>query len=129
MENLALRLEEVGAAGTYSLNCSVDELRAAVILAGYMLFEADLAQVQGKSEFLAALAKAITAPDWFGHNFDALADALEDVAPASGYVLLLRNGDDTLGLATAEHHIVMEIFSSTVAFWKSQGKAFWIFYC
>ena len=129
MDNLALRLKEIDKTGVHSLNCSADELRAAVKLAGYLLFEADLAQVQGKGEFLAALAKAITAPDWFGHNFDALADALGEVAPASGYVLLLRNGGDTFGLTIAERDVVMDIFSGTVAFWKSQGKAFWIFYC
>ncbi len=128
MNTLCTRLKNVDEAGVYQLNCSVDELRAAVALAGYTLFEADLAQVQGKGEFLAAMARAITAPDWFGHNFDALADALGDIAPASGYVLLLRHGGDMLGLSDVEHHIAMEVFSSTTAFWKSQGKPFWVFF-
>ncbi|MDO8413104.1 MAG: barstar family protein [Gallionellaceae bacterium] len=130
MDNLALHLKDMNKAGTYRLGCSVEALRAAVTLAGYILFEADLTQAQGKGEFLAALARAVSAPDWFGHNFDALADALGDLTwhPASGYVLLLRNGGDTLGMTTAEHTTVMEIFGNTTAFWKSQGKPFWVFF-
>ena len=106
------------------------ELRTAVAQAGYVLFEADLTQVQGKGEFLAAIAQAISAPNWFGHNFDALADVLGDLSwqPASGYVLLILNGGEALGLATAEHACVMEIFTDTTALWKKQRKPFWVFF-
>ena len=130
MDKLALHLKEVNQAGIYRLNCSVAELRTAVALADYILFEADLSQVQGKGEFLAILARVLSAPDWFGHNFDALADALGDLTwqTAPGYVLLLRNGGNTLGMTTAEHTTVMEIFANTTAFWKSQGKSFWVFF-
>ncbi len=130
MDTLCARLRNVDEAGTNQLNCGVDELRSAAALAAIAIFEADLSAVQSKGELLAAIAQAVKAPDWFGANWDALADALADLAwrPAAGYVLLLRNGGDTLGLSDAEHHIVMEIFSSTTAFWKSQGKPFWVFF-
>ena len=60
----------------------------------FTLFEANLAAVYDKGEFLAAVAQAIHAPDWFGNNWDALADALGDLfrQPATGYVFFLRNG-------------------------------------
>ena len=116
-------------------------MRIAAAQAALSLFEADLSAVQDKGEFLAAIAQAVKAPDWFGTNWDALADALGDFAwsnvsgsnisgqPAAGYVLLLRGGSDTLGLSAADHKIVMEIFSGTVDFWKSQDKPFWVFFC
>lgn len=34
---------------------------------------------QTKAEFLDRIAAALSFPDWFGHNFDALADSLQDV--------------------------------------------------
>ncbi len=131
MDALCARLQDVNEAGAYRLNCPPDELRAAAAQAGFALFEADLAQVQGKGEFLAAVAQAIKAPEWFGNNWDALADALGDLSwqPAPGYVLLLHNGDETLGLSAADHGIVSEIFAATVSFWKSQGKPFRVFLC
>ncbi|MDH4284737.1 MAG: barstar family protein [Gallionellaceae bacterium] len=130
MKALCARLKNIKEAGAYQLNCSVGELREAAEESSYTLFECDLAGRQGKGEFLAAIAQAIKAPEWFGHNFDALADALSDLSwsEAPGYVLLLRNGGEMLGLQN-DHSIATEIFADAAAFWKSQGKAFWIFYC
>jgi hypothetical protein len=44
-------------------------------------------------------------------------------------VLLLRNDNDMLGMASEDHNIALEIFADTIAFWKSQDKPFWIFFC
>lgn len=130
MSTLCTRLKNVGEAGVYRLNCSADELREAVEESGFTIFDSDLAGVHGKGEFLAALAQAIKAPEWFGHNFDALADALGDLSwsRAPGYVLLLRDGGDTFGLPD-EHAVAGQIFADAVSFWKSQGKPFWVFFC
>lgn len=131
MDDLALRLQNIKEAGVYRLNCNVDGLRAAAAQAGFALFEADVAAVQSKGEFLAAIAQAIHAPEWFGHNWDALADALGDLSwhLAPGYVLLLLNGGETLGLSAADHAIATGIFADTVNFWKLQGKPLWVFFC
>lgn len=136
MNALCERLQNVDEAGIYQLNCSIDELRIAASGAALALFEANLSAVQGKGEFLAAIAQAVKAPDWFGTNWDALADAMGDFSwssvsgqPAAGYVLLLRDGGNTIGLSASDNKIVMEIFSDTLAFWKSQGKPFWVFFC
>ena len=131
MGDLARRLMDVNEAGTYRLNCPPDELRKAAAQAGFALFEADLAAEQNKGEFIAAVAQAIKAPEWFGHNWDALADALGDLSwhPAPGYVLLLCGGDVPLGLDAKNHTTATEILAGTVIFWKSQGKPFWVFHC
>ena len=130
MSTLCTRLKNIDEAGIYQLNCSVEELRIAAEQAALVIFEADLAKVHGKGEFLAAIAQAVRAPVWFGANWDALADALGDLSwqRSPGYVLLLRNGGDTFGL-TDDHHIATEIFANTVEFWKLQGKSFWVFFC
>ncbi len=132
MDDLTRRLRDVNEAGVFGLNCHLHKLHAVTAEANMPLLEADLAAVGAKGEFLAALAQAIRAPEWFGKNWDALADALGDLSwldAAPGYVLLLRNGGETLGLDPEEHATVMKIFSEAVAFWKSQGKPFWVFFC
>jgi hypothetical protein len=136
MNILCARLQDVNEAGVYRLNCPLDELRTAVAQVEFALFEADLVAVHGKGGFLAAVALAIHAPDWFGNNWDALADALSDLSwsdvsgqPAPGYVLLLRNGGEAMGLPTADLGIATGILADTVSFWRLQGKPFWVFRC
>ena len=131
MDDLALRLKNLKEAGVYIINCELTDVHSAASEAGFTVFDADLATVQSKSEFLAVIAQAIEAHEWFGHNWDALADALGDLSwkPADGYVLMLRNGINTFNLLENDHKIAKEILESTVSYWKTQGKPFWVFSC
>lgn len=49
-----------------------------------------------KAEFLDAVGTALSFPDYYGHNFDALADCLYDVGEGTDGVLLLWDGWSTL---------------------------------
>lgn len=131
MDDLALRLKNLKEAGVYIINCELTDVHSAASEVGFTVFDADLATVQSKSEFLAVIAQAIEAPEWFGHNWDALADALGDLSwkPAAGYVLMLRNGINTFNLLENDHETAKEILESTVSYWKIQGKPFWVFSC
>jgi hypothetical protein len=126
MSDLCRRLKNVDEAGVYCLNCPVEDLQDSVFSAGFILFDADVADAQGKGEVLAELARTIQAPEWFGHNWDALADALGDLSwrEAPGYVLLLKGA--TFG--PDDYETLNNILKATVMFWKSQGKAFWVFF-
>ena len=79
MEDLCYLLKNVKGAGVFRLNCSLEALHDSVRRADFAFFEADIATAHGKGEVLAEMARAIKAPDWFGHNWDALADALGDL--------------------------------------------------
>ena len=131
MDNLALRLKDINEAGVYCINCALSDVRTAASEAGLVVFDADLASVQSKGEFLAAIAQAIAAPAWLGKNWDALADALGDLSwqSSNGYVLVLRNGGDSFNLSAGDHDIAREILDTTVSFWKQHSKPFWVFYC
>lgn len=131
MDNLSLRLKDVREAGVYQLGCRLDELYAAVAEADCVLFDVDLDEVEDKEKFIAVIAQAVRVPDWFGNNWDALADTLSDLSwqPACGYVLLLRNDNGTLGMVAEDYNMAMGIFADTIVFWKSQNKPFWIFFC
>ena len=130
MISLAQQLSNQEAAGSYTLDCSVEALRSAVDEAGFALFDTDLKGIKGKQNLLNALAVAAQFPPEFGANWDALADALCDLSwhQSGGYVLLLRNVSDTLGLSANDREIALDIFADTVVYWRQHKKAFWIFY-
>lgn len=126
MDDLHKRLRDVHEAGVYRLNCTLDDLRAAAQDAGFALIEVDLAAAHNKGALLAALAERIGAPEWFGNNWDALADALGDLSwnPAPGYVMLLRD----VNLSGSEEETLANILLEASAYWEMQGKAFWAFF-
>lgn len=123
MDDLCYLLQNPQGAGVYQLNCTLEALHESVMRAGFALFEADVATAHSKGELLAELARAIAAPEWFGHNWDALADALGDLSwrPAPGYVLLLRGEQP-------DEPALADILAATVEYWRAQGKPFWVFY-
>ena len=131
MNELAQQLNNPEAAGSYSLACSVDELRTAANEANFAMFEADLKGVKGKQNLLNALAHAAHFPPEFGANWDALADDLCDLSwcgEAAGYVLLLRNVSDTFGLSANDREIAQDILADTVVYWRQRNRAFWVFF-
>jgi hypothetical protein len=130
MDALVQQLGNREAAGSYTLGCSIDTLRSMVEEAGFALFDTELKGVKGKQNLLNALAVAANFPAEFGANWDALADALCDLSwrGANGYVLLLRNASDTLGLSANDREIALDIFADTVVYWRQHNKAFWIFF-
>ncbi|MGA7594312.1 MAG: barstar family protein [Gallionella sp.] len=130
MDKLAQQLGNREAAGSYTLDCSAEDLRSAVHDAGFALFDADLAGVKGKQNLLNVLAAAAGFPPGSGANWDALADALCDLSwsQASGYVLLLRGASDTLGLSANDREIALDILADTVVYWRQHNKPFWIFF-
>lgn len=130
MNSLTQQLNDTAAAGSYSLQCGVDELRAAAHDANFALFDADLRGIKGKQNLLNALAQAASFPPEFGANWDALADALCDLSwrEAPGYVLLLRNASDTLGLSPNDREIAQDLLADTAVYWRQRKKPFWVFF-
>lgn len=131
MNLLARQLNSPEAAGSYTLTCSVDDLRAAAKEANFSLFDVDLKGVKGKQNLLHSLAHAAGFPPEFGANWDALADDLCDLSwcgGVAGYALLLRNASDTFGLSANDREIALDILADTVVYWRQRNKPFWIFF-
>ena len=55
-----------------------------------------------KAEFLAAVGETLGFPDYYGQNFDALADCLHDIGAGTAGVVLLWDGWATLARADAK---------------------------
>lgn len=131
MSPWAQQLLEVSRAGSYTLGCDLDALRASAAEAGVMLFEVDLKGIKGKQKFIHALGGAIAVPPGFGANWDALADALCDLSwlgECKGFVLLLRNVSATLGLSAHDREIAQDILADTTLYWQQRQAPFWVFY-
>lgn len=130
MDVWAQQLRGIEQCGSYRLDCTVEVLRLCAGTAGLACFDADLKGVKGKQNFLIALAQAAHFPAEFGANWDALADALCDLSwvNSAGYVLLLRNATDSLGLSVHDREIAQDILADTVLYWQQRNKPFWIFF-
>lgn len=69
--------------------------------AGLLALEIDFSDCSDKEALLQRVAHALALPAWFGHNWDALDEALDDLSawrPATGHALLLH------GTAPLEAH-------------------------
>jgi hypothetical protein len=94
-----------GAAGVHELPPSArpEDVERAAAAAGRRFARADVSGAADKQAFLAALAAALRFPEWFGMNWDALADSLGELwhdEPAGG--VLLVDGIDALEAAAPD---------------------------
>ena len=89
------------------------------------IVEVDFARVRNKATLLSTVAKALSLPAHFGMNWDALADALQDlpVGP-EGCVLRLKDTTAAREALVSEWPIFLEILEDAAAHWKGRGKSF-----
>ncbi|WP_416977736.1 barstar family protein [Streptomyces sp. T028] len=77
----------------------------------------DLDGVMDKAALMDRCVRDLELPDWFGRNWDALADSLTDLpdGPESGPVLVVvRNWQAYAKARPEEWEIAQEVFSSAV---------------
>jgi RNAse (barnase) inhibitor barstar len=86
----------------------------------------DLEGCAGKDDTLARIGAALGFPDWFGANWDALFDCLNDLEwlPAAGYVLVLENTRGLRESASADFQVLLDILGETAAAWRERGVTF-----
>lgn len=121
-------LTDVTKSGVYHMpNMDKAPIVAAAEANGYAAFRVDLAKSDDKDQMLATIGKALDFPDWFGHNFDALADCLGDMnwRPAEGYLVMLEHCDGIHSKAETEFVTTLQIFQQAAEDWREQGIAFW----
>lgn len=72
---------------------------------------------------LRAIAQALSFPDWFGGNWDALEDCLGDLSwrPGNGHVLVFRNWQ---ALSSDDLGALIDVLRSSAEYWSGRGKPF-----
>jgi len=78
----------------------------------------DLAGCHDKYDLLRRLAVSLQLPATFGHNWDALADCLRDLAwlPAWGHVLLFEHADALRQAAEADFAVLLGVLDDAATF-------------
>lgn len=137
--DLGTLLADPAQAGTYFVD---DRDSAAMVEAAetldYQVSRVDLRECAGKAQLLERLGEAMRFPDWFGGNWDALADALTDLSwwPANGYLLLLEHsgdwqrapggaGSEADDARAADLAVLLDILNEAARAWAEQDTAFW----
>lgn len=93
---------------------------------GWRCFMLDGDNIIDKPSFLNACAAAMHFPDYFGKNWDAFEECLNDLAwlPAPGYLLLYDNVEQFARNAPAEWHVAYEILADAVTNWQKDHIPF-----
>lgn len=96
---------------------------------GFAPFRIDLEGCADKDAFLERIARAMAFPDWFGRNWDALADCLGDLAwrPAAGYLLVFERCSELRIAAPDEYATALAVLTDAAEAWQSRGVAFRVF--
>ena len=121
-------LADVAKAGVYHLpHTDKQVIIAAAKAKDFATFRVNLTKAGNKDQMLADIGKGLKFPDWFGHNFDALADCLADMAwrPADGYLVLLEHCDGIHGKAEADFVTTLQVFEQAANEWREEGIPFW----
>lgn len=96
----------------------------AVRAAGMATVSLELSGVSDKAAFMDRCARALELPDWFGRNWDALADSLTDLgwAPAApGRLLVVTGWQEYAEAAPQEWIVAQEVFTDAVEYARERG--------
>lgn len=91
----------------------------------------DLRGIKSKARLLAALGENLELPEYYGKNFDALADCLMDSDWARGErVTIVLLGCTAAERALGEHWATLiEVLRDACAWWKDHDKDFDVLLC
>lgn len=81
--------------------------------------------LHSKELLLAMLAKALTFPDYFDENWDALEECLSDMSWREGHISLLIDHADAIPEALLA--TLIDVFTSVAQLWTSEQRACCLF--
>jgi hypothetical protein len=89
--------------------------------AGWTTLRLDLDGVRTKAALMDRCARALELPEWFGRNWDALADVMNDLSwlpPAPGRLLAVTSWRGYAAARPADWETLREILEGAVDFWR-----------
>lgn len=93
----------------------------------YAVVRVDLADCADKDMLMQRFAAAGRFPEWFGGNWDALADTLVDLSwlPAPGYLLLVEHAGAWRDAHGEDFDTLLDILNEAAFRWAEEKTAFW----
>ena len=122
-------LSAVDSGGVRDWKGAGEPLKAAAAQAGLDYAPVDLGRAKDKASLFAELDRALKLPDHFGHNWDALADVLEDRdwLGRKGRVILLAHAGAYRKDHPTDAGMLEEILAEAAGFWHERHVPFWVF--
>jgi RNAse (barnase) inhibitor barstar len=122
-------LASVDDAGVHPWTGATEPLKAAAAHAHLKFSAVDLGKAKDRATLFAELDRALALPDHFGHNFDALADVLEDRdwLGKHGRTIAFSHAASYRKDHPNDWATVEEIFAEAADFWRERHIPFWVF--
>jgi len=122
-------LSVVDSAGLREWKGALEPLKAAAAQAKLGFAVIDLSKARDKASLFAELDRKLGLPEHFGHNWDALADVLEDRdwLGKHGRAVVLDHSAAWRKDHPTEWSTVEEILAEAAEFWKERQIPFWVF--
>jgi RNAse (barnase) inhibitor barstar len=116
-------------AGVHPWTGPGDPLKTAAAHAHLRFTNVDLGKAKDRATLFAELDSALKLPEHFGHNFDALADVLEDRdwLGRHGIVIALHHANGYRREHPNDWSTLEDILREASEFWKERHAGFWVF--
>jgi RNAse (barnase) inhibitor barstar len=107
----------------------VEPLKGAAAHAHLQFATVDLGHAKDRAGLFKALDRSLKLPGHFGHNWDALADVLEDRdwLGKTGRVIAFTGTNAYRADHPTDWATLEEIFGEAAEFWKERHIPFWVF--
>lgn len=130
MNRLSDMLKDPVTSGVYLLeeSPSVEHLEKLAGERGWAFFHLEGQDIRDKDQFLKLAALALRFPEYFGNNWDALADCLTDMSwhETGGFVILYDHFDSLAEHSPRDFEMALDIFKESAEFWHNRGKALFV---
>lgn len=122
-------LADIDNAGVFPWTGPVDPLKTAASHAHLRFAAIDLGKAKDRATLFAELDGALKLPEHFGHNWDALADVLEDRdwLGKQGRVVVLSHAGAYRKDHPTDAKMLEEILGEAAEFWQERHVPFWVF--
>lgn len=121
-------LADPAQAGAYFIDARDGQALAdAATELGFALARVDFAGCRDKDDALARIAAGLRFPAWFGGNWDALDDSVNDLSwwPAPGYLLLIERAGAWQAAHADDAATLIEILGDAAQDWAKTRVPFW----
>jgi len=125
----ALDLTQFDYCGVRPISGSADAVKSQAAHANLRHLTVDLGKARDRATLFRELDSGLKLPEHFGHNFDALADVLEDRdwLGKRGVVIVLTHATPYRHEHPAEWKTLEELFAEACEYWRERHLPFWVF--